>query len=175
MPDGGRNIWLRGGVVALAVVLGLVAWLATRGDEDSAGSGGTSARVVSRAQLAEAAASSAQLVYWAGPVPGTKLELVEFPGGVQVRYRRAGTALPESLTVATYPREEPAAELRAFAARPGSFTAAGAGGRTVVGSRDQPTSAYFASADDSVQVEVYDPSPERAVTLARSLRVRPAG
>ncbi|MEZ5076437.1 MAG: hypothetical protein R2725_03230 [Solirubrobacterales bacterium] len=160
-------------MVALAVVLGLVAWLATRGDDEGAASGGTTERIVSKAQLAGIAANLEQLVYWAGPVSGAKLELIEFSGGIQVRYRPGGTPPAESLTVATYPRQEAEAELQAFAARPGSFSRAGVDGRVVVSSREQPTSVYFVSADGSAQVEVYDPSPERALSLARSVRVRP--
>jgi hypothetical protein len=147
--------------------------MVTRDDDDPPGSGETTQRIVSTAQLAEAAAALDQLVYWAGPVPGTKLELSEFPGGVQVRYLRTGTPADESLTVATYSRANAEAELRAFAARPGSFTRGGVAGRLVVSSKEQPTSAYFAAADGSAQVEVYDPSPARALSLARSLRVRP--
>lgn len=177
--EGGNGRWLlRGAVVALAVVAGLVAWLATR--EEGGGStppaqGGS--RIVSAKELAEVAAGAGHPVYWAGPEPGRSLELIEASAGPQVRYVPAGTEAGRepaaSLTIGSYPLPAAAASLRSFAARPGSIVRHGAGGREVVTSAARPTSVYFASPDNRVEVEVYDPSPKRAMSLALSRAVRP--
>lgn len=138
------------------------------------------ARIVAPSGLGEVAALLGQPVYWAGPVSGKELELTELGegGGVQVRYlpegveARDGASAP--LTVGSYPLSDPGAALDAFAKRPGSVVRRGRGGRKVVVSTRSPTSAYFVSPDNSVQVEVYDRSPKRALALALSGRVRPA-
>jgi hypothetical protein len=48
-------------------------------------------------------------------------------------------------------------------------------GREIVVNPQTPTSAYFVSPDNAVEVEIYDRSPQRALRLALSSRVRPAG
>ena len=63
--------------------------------------------------------------------------------------------------------------MREFAARPGAIVRHSKDGTEVVSSREQPTSVYFVGPDKAVQVEVYDPSPRRAMQLALSGRVRP--
>lgn len=181
MKEKGRRRLLRGTVVALAAVVGLVVWLSERGGEDGAGAESPSAvRIVGPAGLNDAAALSGHPVYWAGPIPGTELGLSEGADGtVQVRYLEAGSE-PDAgqenvLTVGSYPLPDPAQALAAFAARPGSTLRHARDGSEVVTSTESPGSAYFASPDGSVQVEVYDPAPKRALGLVLSGRVRPAG
>jgi hypothetical protein len=178
----GNRRLLRGGVVALAVLVALIAWLATRdgGDDSSAPVETTGPRIVSEAELADAAATSDSPIYWAGPVPGTKLELSELEsGGFFVRYlpeaAEPGEGSAGHLTVGSYPLADPARALESFAGRPGSTSRQASDGREVVTSKEQPTSVYFASPDNSVQIEVYDPSPQRAMSLALSGLVQPAG
>ena len=69
---------LRIGIVALALVVGLIAWLATRGDDGdstpASASTGLEAKIVSSEELEELAASAGHAVYWAGPVPGKEIE-----------------------------------------------------------------------------------------------------
>lgn len=181
-PAGGnRRLLLRGAVVAAAVLAALVAWTATR---DDGGGGSTPAadaepRIVTAAELGEAAAALGQPIYWAGEVPGSELELTELPeGGVRVRYlpegAAAGSGSPKVLTVGSYPVADPGAALEGFAGRPDAIARSTGDGREVVSSEERPTSVYFVGPDDSVQVEVYDPSPERAMSLALSGRVQQA-
>jgi hypothetical protein len=180
-----RRRLLRWAVVGLAVIVALIAWLATRGGDGSSEPApapeAAAARIVSPAQLREAAADLGQPVYWAGPIAGRKLELRDLGegGGVQVLYlpkgAEAGEGSQKALTIGSYPLPDPAAAIGVFATRPGAIVRRGAGGREVVSSKGSPTSAYFASPEGSVQVEVYDPSPARAMRLARSARVRPVG
>lgn len=162
---------MRGAVIALAVVLGFVAWLATK-DDGSGPSGGGSEGVVSAGELSKFAEGLEYPVYWAGPPAGAELELVELAEGVQVRYVEPGLEATEELTIGSYPVPNPRAAVAAVAREPGAVIRQGAGGR-VVTNADKPTSVYFASAGNEVQVEVYDPDPARAMALARSGRVQP--
>lgn len=171
---------LRGAVLVTALVVGLVAWIASRDDGEEAAAVATEARIVEEGELANVAVTAGHLVYWAGPVEGTRLELTESEdGSVQVRYlesdAEAGTESTDALTIGTYPLPDPAGALDRFAGEPGSTAKSSPEGLEVVTSNSSPNSAYFVSPDNSVQVEIYDPRPRRALELALSGRVRPAG
>jgi hypothetical protein len=176
-----QQLLLRTGLVTLAAVVALIAWLATRGDEEAADETAapaeTTTAIVSPAGLAAARAKLGQPIYWAGPLPGTELELEELSEGVRVIYlpagEEAGADSSTALTIGSYPLADPEAALGEFAARPGAIVRHSKDGSEVVSSHEQPTSVYFVGADKAVQVEVYDPSPRRAMRLALSGRVRP--
>lgn len=183
---GDRRKMLRIGVVALAVVVALIAWLATRGGNDSSSEPTTSAepaaapQLVTVDQLRETAAELGQPIYWAGPIKGKELELVELEeGGVQVLYQPEGTEAGEGsakvLTIGSYPLPDPEKALEGYAERPDAIVAKASDGSEVVTSKHAPTSVYLTSPDNSVQVEIYDPSPQRALSLATSGKVEPAG
>jgi hypothetical protein len=175
-----RRMVLRLVVFGVAALVALVSWLTTRDHAEPAAKGETTqTRIVSAAELSSIAALVGHPVYWAGPITGAELEATEGPeGDVQVRYLEAGAEAGEgegeALTVGSYPLPDPSGALAAFAERPGSATRRAPGGREVVVSRRKPTSAYFVSPGNEVQVEVYDPSPKRALALALSPKVRPA-
>jgi hypothetical protein len=176
-----RRRRLRWGIVGLAVLVALVAWIATRGDgESSSEPAKTEAappRIVTKAELKEATLELRQPIYWAGPMPGTELELTELGEGAQVAYLPAGAEAGEgsskALTIGSYRLADPEEAVQGYAERPGSKTLHGAGGVEVATSEAAPGSAYFASPDNSVQVEVYDPSPKRSLSLALSGKVKP--
>jgi len=179
MDVGDRRWLLRGVVVGLAVVVGVVAWIAS-GEDDEAVVPVEEAepRIVAVQELEGIAAAGGYPVYWAGPRAGTALELTESSdGSVQIRHLGDGVGVGEEpaafLTVGTYPLADPAAALDSFAAEPSAIVRRSPDGRRIVTSSQKPTSVYFASPDNSVQVEVYDPSPKRALALALSGRVRP--
>jgi len=176
---------LRLGVIGLAVVVAIVAWVASR---DSGGGSSEPAaptepgppRIVTAAELQETAADLSQTIYWAGPVAGKELELNELGGGgVQVRYLPEGTEAGEGsrkvLTVGTYSLADPEGAITEVSKRPGEVVRELPDGRPVVTSESSPTNVYFASPDNSVQVEVYDPSAKRAMNLALSSKVQPIG
>jgi len=182
MEMGDRPWLLRGAVIGLALLVGIVAWLATEDDDETAATPAAVAevRIVDEGELVGLSAEVGQLVYWAGPIEGTELEATELPEqrGVQVRYleegAEAGSEEAAALTVGSYPLADPTEAIDAIAAEPGAIVRTSRGGRKVVASAERPTSVYFASPDNSVQVEVYDPSPARALRLALSPRVRSA-
>lgn len=179
-----RRKLLRGGVVGLAVLVALIAWLATRGgssESEPAPVEAAAPRIVTEAELNEAAAALGQPIYWVGPQSGKELQLTELGDGlgVQVAYLPEGTPAGErsgrALTIGSYPLPDPEAAVARYARRPGSETLRGNGGTEVAISEAAPSSAYFAASDNSVEVEVYDPSSKRALTLAASGQVKPVG
>jgi hypothetical protein len=178
-----RRKQLRWGVIGLAVLVGVVTWIATSGDDGESGepvaaSLGFEAKAVNEEELGEIAADSGHPVYWAGPMPDKQLEVSESEeGGIQVRYLEAGAASggdrAGTLTIGSYPVTDAAAALEGFAERPGTLVRESEDGREIFSSREAPSSAYFASPDGALQVEVYDPSPARAMSLALSDEVQP--
>lgn len=183
MEAASKRPWLlRGTVLVVALGVGLVAWIAGGDDEsgeEAAPAAVVGARIVEPAELANVAATLGHPVYWAGPIAGTELELTEGEdGSVQLRYledpAEAETESASALTVGSYPLPDPTAALEEFAAEPGAVVQRSRDGVEVVSSRSNPRSVYFASPDNAVQVEVYDPRARRALGLALSGRVRPA-
>jgi hypothetical protein len=176
-----KRPWLlRGAVLAVALAVGVIAWVVGGDDEGGeAAPPATESRIVEAAELANAAALLDHPVYWAGPMAGAELELTEGEdGSSQVGYldegAEAGEESPDAPTIGSYPLPDPAGALDRFAAEPGSVVERGRGGLEVVYARSSPSSVYFVPAGEGVQVEVYDPRPGRALRLALSGRVRPA-
>lgn len=164
---------LRWAALALVAAVALVAWLATRGGS----SGSADGEVLTRTELAQAAREAGIPVYWAGPAVNAEYRLLDAGDGKQVSYVPAGVddpaAAARALTVGSYPVADPAAAIRRIAARPGAIVRHSPSGRTVVGSKSNPSSVYFAGVGGEVEVEVYAPAPGRAMRLALSDRVRP--
>jgi hypothetical protein len=98
-------------------------------------------------------------------------------GYVYVRYLRSGSALgdrrPAFLTVATYPRPNAYADVRAASQRAGAVSFRVAGGALAVYDRAEPTSVYLAHPGARQQIEVYDPDARKARRLVRSGAVQP--
>lgn len=179
--DAQRRKRLRWGVIGLAVLVALIAWIATRGEDDVASEPAAvepaPPRIVSETELKEATLELRQPIYWVGPVPGTELELRELGDGAQVAYlpegAEAGADSAQALTIGSYRLADPRAAVEGYAERPGSKALQGAAGVEVVTSEEAPRSVYFASPDNSVQVEVYAASPKQARALALSGKVKP--
>jgi hypothetical protein len=173
MPSNRRKT-LRWGLLGLVVVVALVAWLGSRGGDSDAGS-----RLLTAPELREAAGKLDHPLYWDGPAVGAEYELreLEDEGGAQVLYLPAGAgsegAATRALTIGSYPLDDPKAAVEAFAEQPGAIVRHAKDGRVVVSRAKTPTSVYFAAPDNSVEVEVYAPSPKRAMQLALSGSVLP--
>jgi hypothetical protein len=168
-------------VIVLALVVGACAWLVVRDIDDGGGQTApplSDVSLVDEVEYGSVAPNAGHTVYWVGPQEGTNVELTKQPeGGVQIRYPdeglAAGQASIEALTIGSYPMADAEAELDDFAARPDAVVRHSPDGRRVVFSKRRPASVYFASPDNGVEVEVYDPSPQRALSLALSDDVLP--
>lgn len=117
-------------------------------------------------------------IYWAGPEPGTTYELTRTrTGNVYIRYLPQGAAVgdrkPAYLTIGTYPVRNALGILQATAAKNHVATiAVGNGGRALVDTK-HPTSVYVAYPNLDLQIEVYDPSAQRARQLVTSGHIAP--
>ncbi len=109
-------------------------------------------------------------IYWAGPRTDTTYELtVTEVGDVFVRYLPLGVAVgnqqPDFLTVATYTRPDAYQALVEVSLGDQFVSEETARGALVVYASSEPTSAHFSFPDTTIQVEVFDPTPNRAVSL----------
>ena len=191
-PRGSKQTSIRiGAVVAVALAAAFGVWLLV-GDDDSPSSvptqtvttGATTPSTTTPADASPPVATSESdlqalavkgtTVYWAGPAEGgTTLTLLQDPSGsLYVRYLPAGVSvtdpIPPSLVVATYTLKAALAAVKRAAKAPDSVSIAIADGGTAVYSRSKPTNVYFAYPESNSQVEVYDPSPGRALQLVTS-------
>lgn len=183
--EGSRNRkLLRWGIVGLAVLVGLIAWIASRGGDDGdstpAASASAEPRIVSQEELEEIAANTDYAIFWAGPMDGKELEVSkDESGNVLVRYlsegAEPGSENKEAIAIGSYPLQDPTTAVEGFAEREGAIVTEAEDGRELVSSSRAPSSVYFASPDGGVQVEVYAKSPQRAESLAASGKVEPVG
>jgi len=174
-----------GTIVVLSLAAAFVAWVLIDRNETGAARPSTAEtatasgmpRISTADGLSAVSGLRGEPLFWAGPRRGTVYEVTENGSGqVFVRYLPSGTELgspqPDFLTVATYPRADAYAEIRAAARRPGAVEIALPGGLAVY-DEAAPTSVYLAHRGSTQQVEVYSPSPLEARRLVESGRVRP--
>lgn len=168
-------------VIAVALLAGFLIWLLlVRGDDDS---GTTEAEplartAVSRAELAALAEEVGHPIYWAGPEKGDRLEVARnTEGETFLRYLTGGAAPGDRserfLTIGTYPFPGAEARLEELAQDEGSLTNSTPDGGFVLTNESNPTSVYIAYPGIDLQIEVYDPDPERAFKVATSGDVVP--
>jgi hypothetical protein len=168
-----------GALVALAVIVGLVVWLVARGGDESAPTfSGGGATAASAEDLAALPAEVGHPVYWAGPKRGYTYELTRTDDGrIYIRYLPAGVEIgsdqPKYLTVGTYPSQNALGTIRGLAKRLDAKTMRLRGGGAAVQDTKHPTSVYLAYPGSDNQIEVYDPSPVRALELVLSGGVIP--
>jgi hypothetical protein len=177
-----------GAVVAIALAAAFVVWLLVRDNGDSSGS--TTEQTTTTAAVGPAAADPAILraiaddaghpVYWIGPRQNRIYELTRTSSGrIFIRYLppdvRVGNRAARFTIVGTYPVENAHQVLRDLSQQQGQRSASVPGGGLAVYSRSAPTNVYLAYPGSNVQIEVYDPSAERALRLATSGRVVPVG
>jgi hypothetical protein len=176
-----------GAVIVVAAVAAFLVWffvIRDGGDDNGKEAGPVAATeaepvAATEAEIAEAAKENDQEIFWAGQQPSTTdLELTETRGGnVYVRYltgdAEIGTPKPSYLTVGTYRFPNAFHALQVIAKRPGAVTRDVEDGGLAVTNRSSPTSVYLAYPGEDVQVEVYDPDPEKALDLVTSGEIRP--
>jgi hypothetical protein len=171
--------WLA--VLLLLAVIGLLVWLLAFRSDD----GGTTPVErgggpvgVTQEDLFALSQQLHQPIYWAGTMPGTRMELTETDNSyAYIRYLTAdapvGDSSPEFLTVGTYPALDAYKNLTAYANHSRATTRPIQKGGVAVVIPGSPTSVYFAYPHEDVQVEVYDPQAQRALDLVKSGVVRP--
>ena len=169
-----------GAVIAVALAVAGAAWLILREEGGNSGPDGPVSSAASLAQLRTLPDQTGHPVYWAGARKGHIYELTRpTDGNVYLRYLPPGISVgdrkPDYTTIGTYPRPRALRSLRRLTSRPDADTFRLADGGIAFYLRERPSSVYLAFPGEDVQVEVYDPSPRKARSLARSGRVRPIG
>jgi hypothetical protein len=163
-------------IAALVVVLFLVLKDDDNGNSEPASTNG--AEAVSVQSLRDLASSVDHPVYWAGERPGKEYELtITDQGNIFVRYLDAnvpiGSRNVASLTIGTYPVADAYAATKAVAQDAGAKTGKTPDGGLVVTNTNKPQSVYVAFPGSDHQIEVYDPDPKTAFSLAESGAVVP--
>jgi hypothetical protein len=171
-----RNAAIVGVLIAALVVIGFLVLRDDDGSSEPATTGG--AQAVNVQGLQNLANSVEHPVYWAGERPGQEYELtITDQGNIFVRYldpdTPVGSRQVASLTIGTYPVSDAYAATRAVADGPGARTGETPDGGFVVTNGDNPNSVYIAYPDSDQQIEVYDPDPKTAFSLAESGAVVP--
>ncbi len=155
-----------GAVIVIAVILGLILWLALRGNDSSSKQNNASA--ATQAQLESLANSLKQPIFWVGPRPGNTYELMhQQNGNINVRYLPSGAKVGSTtpyLSVATYPFVNAYEALKAIKAKDVVFMKIPGGGIAEY-SKTYPQSVHAAYPNVDYQIEVYDPSPGTATGL----------
>jgi len=157
----------------LALALALLAGCGGSGSDSTPPTRSGAAQTVSADSLRETASEVASPIYWAGERKGTELELSQpDKDRTYVRYltggAEAGDKRPDFLTIGTYRQPNAVASLRRQGKRSGGTIARAPGNATVYYDRDNPQSVYLAFPAAPVEVEVFDPSFERALRLVDS-------
>jgi hypothetical protein len=174
-----------GAIVAVALAAAAVVWLLVRDD-----SGGSSAKTPNVAAIPAVSASPGRLrdlsveagrpIYWLGPQADRTYELTRTTlDRIYVRYLPSGVAVGTTEAkyplVGTYPVDSAYDVLTQLAKRSGESSFTAPKGGFAVYSTEQPTNIYLAYPGSDVQIEVFDPSAERARELVASGHVVPVG
>ena len=171
-------------VIAVALAAGFVAWLLLRDSGQSPTPSDAEASppatfAITPQNLERLATSIRQPIFWLGRKAGYTYELTKGQAGkIYVRYLPAGIAVGSAkpyLTVATYPFPGAYAALEKQAAAKGAVTAKLAGGGIAVLDSSYPESVHVAYPNVPFQVEVYDPTPARAMQLVSGGEVASLG
>jgi len=166
-----------GTLLVIVALIGVGAWLVLRDDGDSSDSS-VAASIATEDTLRTRAAEDGAPIYWAGPQAGTELELsVPEDGRTYIRYLTGGAEpgdpRPDFLTVGTYEFAEPVPALEELSESGGGVQRSVPGGGIAYFNREAPESVYLAYPGIEVQIEVYDPDPERAKNLVTSGQIVP--
>lgn len=177
-----------GAIVAIALAIAFVVWLLVRGD-DSPSSESPTLRATPTAQgVGPVANTPAKLhalsgemghaIYWVGPEPNRTYELTRtarsrifvryLPRGVPIGIRRAAFTI-----VGTYPVPKALDVLKDLSKKIGEKQLSVPNDGFAVYSAATPTNIYVAYPGSDLQIEVFDPSPQRARRLVTSGQVAP--
>jgi hypothetical protein len=177
-----RRAGLIAALVVLAIVAGAIIWAVNGGG--SSPSPATKGPVVSAIKPVALSASGlktlagaiSQPIYWAGPTKGYSYELRRTDNGnVYVRYLppgvKAGASGADYLIVATYPFRGAFEAIKKVAGR--KIQVPGGGIGQIAPSYANSVHLAFPNVD--YQIEVFDPSAQRALEVATSGQIKPVG
>ena len=183
-PRPARPRWIPWAVAAGIVLVGVLIFALTSGDDESGSSTSAGApsiksgvpTVVSETQLRAFGRAQAVPVYWAGPQANRRYELTRTANGrIYIRYltpnAQTGSSRALFLTVGTYPGTNAYGALQTVGRRSGSFKVRTQSGALVVWATANPRSVYFSFPAANFQVEVYDPQKGHARSLVLDGRV----
>lgn len=168
-------------VLAIAVAAGIILWLLVGGSSKNSTPSGPVVQPIAPVALSASGLrtlvrAAGQPIYWSGLKAGYSYELSRTSNGnVYVRYLpagvKAGAPGAKYLIVATYPFANAYNALKATAN--GSSIPIPHGGIALVDAK-HPKSVHLAYPGVPFQLEVFDPSPALARSVAVSGDVRPA-
>ena len=174
-----------GAVAAIAIAAAVVVWLVMRDD-----SGGSSTKTPNVAAIPAVSASPGRLrdlsveagrpIYWLGPRADRTYELTRTTlDRIYVRYLPSGVAVGTTEAkyplVGTYPVDSAYDVMTQLAKRSGESSFTAPKGGLAVYNTERPTNIYLAYPGSDVQIEIFDPSAERARELVASGHVVPVG
>jgi len=173
-----------GVIVAVAIVVAIVVWLLVRNNDN----GSSSSAVATGPAIGPVAATQDRLraladeeghdVYWIGPEDNTTYELTRTSAGrIFVRYLPKGVPVgvdrADYTIVGTYPVPNATGVLQGLAQKSGENKLSVPNGGIAVYSSSQPTNVYVAYPGSNLQIEVFDPSADRAQRLVTSGQLEP--
>jgi hypothetical protein len=169
-----------GAVLAVVFAAVFLTWLVLKNGDGDSQAGPSKRATPERATVRDLKAlprAAGHKVYWAGTRRGYSFELTQTgDGSIYIRYLPAGVAIgverPDYTTVGTYPHPNALSTVRKAARRRGATVRRIDRGGLAVASRDHPKSVYFAYPKTDLLLELYDPSPKRALGLVTSGRAR---
>ncbi len=166
--------------IGIAVVVVLLAGCGGSAGSTSTASAGPNPQrpeAVSLDRLRSLAEAIGHPVYWAGPRPGGYELTVDVNRNIYIRYLEgrvpAGSRRQTSLTVATYPYSNAYRTLESAARQPGATADHTPDGGLVVSIAGSDDNVHIAYPSRDIQIEVFDPSPGRALAVATAGDVVP--
>jgi hypothetical protein len=126
---------------------------------------------LSAEELQEAVANLGQTIYWAGPEENAKYTIENFgEASTFVRYLPDGKGLEDTreiyLVVATYFVNNAYEAIRAAGEEQDSVGLISPDGAAIYYSKRSPNNVYMAFPNQNIQIEIFDPTPGRAIVLA---------
>jgi hypothetical protein len=184
-PPWARNPQARiGAVVAVALLIGFVVWLLVR----DGGNGSGTESTPTGAAIGPVAATEDRLrslsideghpIYWIGAKADTTYELTRTSNGrIFIRYLPKGAPVgvdkADYTIIGTYPVPNATGVLEGLAKNSDEQKLSVPGGGIAVYSTSQPTNVYVAYPGSNLQIEVFDPSADRARRIVTSGQVVP--
>jgi hypothetical protein len=184
-PPWARNPQVRiGAVVAVALLIGFVVWLLVR----DGGNGSGTESTPTGAAIGPVAATEDRLrslsideghpIYWIGAKANTTYELTRTSNGrIFIRYLPKGAPVgvdkADYTIIGTYPVPNATGVLEGLAKNSDEQKLSVPGDGIAVYSTSQPTNVYVAYPGSNLQIEVFDPSADRARRIVTSGQVVP--